>query len=471
MFNLKYAILVCILAGSAIYFVPAHAASFTDDINSSYILDSLLDALNYVTLRSSVFIMSSSPIIISLVIDDPDDLDEIYSIGDTITIIFDSDTNEPGGTEVQIKAAVDDLFTFTESLGTDYGGQWLTPDTFVITINDITNAEPPQIGVTTVTPAHITLILSADETYEPSTVTSPVLSGDYGLSVPEPVTLSLWTQTGSDLYYNTGKVGIGTISPNEALDVTGNILVRDPKNNGAVIISPYDSGYGIKPELYIQSAETGTGSNAPFHISRNAYFTTSDDNYHRTSTDHTASRILFDHTGDIKFSNAPSGTGSITWTDVLSIDASTDNVGIGVSSPTTPLSIIGNGGVYPVGITQNQVGGIATMEITTADASYYQATRLLLRGLNDAADIEFYTGARGSETKTMHIEGSNGNVGIGTDTPNSALQVIGGYIQLDVSSGLPPAEDCDSIDEIGRMKVDDSTTDLYICTSSGWVVK
>jgi len=36
---------------------------------------------------------------------------------------------------------------------------------------------------------------------------------------------SLWTQTGNDIYYNTGNVGIGTITPKTKLDVAGAIKV------------------------------------------------------------------------------------------------------------------------------------------------------------------------------------------------------------------------------------------------------
>jgi len=82
----------------------------------------------------------------------------------------------PGGTDLQTRTAVDDLFTFTESLGQQYRGQWTTSDTFTITIRNANNAGPPVIGVTTVTPSGITPIQSSDETSSPSSVISPVLS-------------------------------------------------------------------------------------------------------------------------------------------------------------------------------------------------------------------------------------------------------------------------------------------------------
>jgi len=64
-----------------------------------------------------------------------------------------------------------------------------------------------------------------------------------------------------------------------------------------------------------------------------------------------------------------------------------------------------------------------------------------------------------------------GNLGIGTTGPNSKLEVSGGYIELDTTTGAPPVGDCDAVDEIGRMKMDDSNTNLYVCSSTGWVTK
>lgn len=127
-------------------------------------------------------LITDPPQIISLVADDPDDLDDIYSQGDTITITFDYNTNMPGGAGYQTKSDVNNLFTFTESIGSTYRGQWITADTFVITINSVTNAAV-EIGTTTVTPDGTTPILSADGISDMSFATSPILSGDFGLPV------------------------------------------------------------------------------------------------------------------------------------------------------------------------------------------------------------------------------------------------------------------------------------------------
>jgi len=126
---------------------------------------------------------SNPPVIISLTANDPDDLDEIYSVGDTITIQFDSDTNTPGGIGIQQKSEVNDLFTFSENPAQAYNGYWITPDTFVITVNSINNAEIT-IGTTRVTPAKITPILPADNTPDASYLISPILNGDWGILLP-----------------------------------------------------------------------------------------------------------------------------------------------------------------------------------------------------------------------------------------------------------------------------------------------
>lgn len=64
---------------------------------------------------------------------------------------------------------------------------------------------------------------------------------------------------------------------------------------------------------------------------------------------------------------------------------------------------------------------------------------------------------------------SGGNIGVGTKTPNSKFQVVDGYVQLDTTTGAPPAEDCLYTADYGRMKVDPTGTGtLWICSEAGW---
>lgn len=63
-----------------------------------------------------------------------------------------------------------------------------------------------------------------------------------------------------------------------------------------------------------------------------------------------------------------------------------------------------------VGVTQGLLGGVNTMELTSADSKGFQSTRMLLRGATDYADTEFYSGPRGGEILRMLIKGTNGSI-------------------------------------------------------------
>ena len=111
------------------------------------------------------------------------------------------------------------------------------------------------------------------------------------------------------------------------------------------------------------------------------------------------------------------------------------------------------------------------------DGDYYsrQSASIIFRATEDFApgatggEIRIRTTENGTDTPTDRMRIThNGYVGIGTTAPKSALQVEG-YVQLDLTGGsLPPDEDCNEIEEYGRMVVDEINEDMYICVVSGW---
>ena len=135
----------------------------------------------------------------------------------------------------------------------------------------------------------------------------------------------------------------------------------------------------------------------------------------------------------------------ILWKDnSTGIHYNLGDIGIGTSTPSArldvqgdvhissgashPLVMRGNDGTTDISITQNHLGGPSTMELRTTDMSGNQTTRVLFRGGTDLADIEFYTGAINAEIQTMHIDGSDQRVGLGTNDPLYKLDVRGDQI-------------------------------------------
>ena len=160
-----------------------------------------------------------------------------------------------------------------------------------------------------------------------------------------------WNQNGSYPFPNNlgWQVGIGTNAPSSIakMEVVGNILLNNNSNNAAVIINPSQNGVGVDPMFRMQTAETGSGNNAPMIISRNAYFQTSDNKYRRDNTSRESQRILFDNNGDIIFSSADADADPISWSDNLIIKLNGD-VGIGITDPNG-YKLYVNGDAYSTG--------------------------------------------------------------------------------------------------------------------------
>lgn len=126
-------------------------------------------------------VLSQNPTVASFVADDPDDNDNIFGITDLITINFDLATDSP---PVATKAQIDAIFSFSESLGTDYSGAWISPVQLEITILNPFNHADPQIGVTTVT--ILGGLNDVSGTFPAIAGPHGPLSGDFGIGSSDP---------------------------------------------------------------------------------------------------------------------------------------------------------------------------------------------------------------------------------------------------------------------------------------------
>ncbi len=246
----------------------------------------------------------------------------------------------------------------------------------------------------------------ADDRWLEIIVRTPVGVGDYTTLPRQRITATPYASQVRGLHVTESDyLGVGTTFPIAKLHVFGGDIVADRG----------DVSSGLTRNLNLVGARNASGSDFA-SINFSNYDSGDQQEY---SAAQIASRSNGSDGAELRFSTSESGLLNQRMTI-----ASDGNVGIGVANPTTPIAIQGNGATASVGITQNLVGGTGTMEFTTEDGSGQQATRLLLRGGSDQPDIEFYSGARSSETMQMKIDGASGFVGIGRTSPSYALDVI-----------------------------------------------
>ena len=212
-----------------------------------------------------------------------------------------------------------------------------------------------------------------------------------------------WTTTGSDIYYNTGNVGIGTSTPLAPLQISktgalfkGQLVLSDPVYNGDTVNSIVAvTGYG-------KDLASGNNTGRMWYMGS------------ASGADK-----------DIYISNELSGNLFLATnaTVAMTIDSS-GNVGIGTTSPLRKFEVGGSG-----------TGSFSVEQWATSDAyaSVY---------LNGSSNVNEYNFLSGTTDNTLFINrptgfninfrennsdsvtfASGGNVGIGTSTPFAKLAV------------------------------------------------
>ena len=278
------------------------------------------------------------------------------------------------------------------------------------------------------------------------------------------VSESQWLDSASDIYFNAGKVGVGTSTPNVLLDVYGGALhVGMSINAPTVKISPSASVDVIGTDAAPGSIKvTSWSSNAsPGQVMGSYKFGVGISDHARiegfAAEDHSVAK----GTG-MRFFTTSNGTA--TQVERLRIDHN-GNIGIGTTNPDTKLHVSGAGQVASF-VSTAALGplsgaGLTSYTFDTPTASGQRLGYLLFgskgggnglyhpAGINGYSEsswttevshptfLNFETTPTGSIVRTERMRiSSNGNVGIGTMSPGAKLEVAG---QVKITGGAPGA--------------------------------
>lgn len=133
-------------------------------------------------------------------------------VNDTIRCNFTFRTNRMGHAFNASKAAIDRLFTFSSSLGSDYYGTWLDEYTLLITLLDMTGSDvtggATRVGLLSMTTNTASGLAAWDGTTMPSQ-RETVLSGTWGATQGPQFTLCHASDAGNnDGFGNVSKGGV-----------------------------------------------------------------------------------------------------------------------------------------------------------------------------------------------------------------------------------------------------------------------
>ncbi|MEZ4722256.1 MAG: tail fiber domain-containing protein [Flavobacteriales bacterium] len=216
-----------------------------------------------------------------------------------------------------------------------------------------------------------------------------------------------WVVSGTDVYNITGNIGIGTGTPNQLLDIRS----ADTVNSAVAILGTSNQGH-------LLNLNSGNGSTDPY--------------------------ISWDQGDDFRFA-----TNESSFTELMRITKAGD-VGIGTSAPSEKFEVTGGLAKFdtiivastnpkaPLHINNPDWGwngdlGDDGYFLINASSSSFGATRNRIGSWQGRNNIQMYASATGGNLRAynyqsstnlpLFLNGSGGNVGIGTTSPASLLHV------------------------------------------------
>jgi hypothetical protein len=246
----------------------------------------------------------------------------------------------------------------------------LTVDTNTLYVDSNNN----RVGIATTTPSYTLEVDGNTNIVGDLTVNGSPLSSGY------------WTQTGSDIYYNSGNVGIGTTSPDTELDVDGDIAFSG------------DYGGASAAFAYINGKNTNSGVSA---------------------TD--------DVVGKIELWRGSSNYNSSGWR-FKAIDTTTDSTTFHDAFYTVPNNS-GSNFYIPNGDLTVSGGDITGANSVALDLGESNSNRVVITGAGDNIFLDTNDAAIGSNGATFNIIAYNG----GSDsTVNFKTWEASGKTSIDV---------------------------------------
>ncbi len=273
--------------------------------------------------------------------------------------------------------------------------------------------------------------------------------------------LTLGTESGTALTIPNAStnVGIGTVSPGEKLEVSGNIKISSSSNylqasniqnliSGGTFRIKNFSGSSLAEfqndgDVYIPG-NVGIGTNSPespLHISNST-----DELLKLTSTGANSEIRFSPNTSafDVRIGATASSANSEFYVETagtkrLYVDNS-GNVGIGTTSPSQKLQVAGHTRISGVGngLYFDTTGSTESNVIATInDYETLIATNRGSAGFGviGNSDIRFGFGTSYNTAQTkLYINGSSGNVGIGTTSPSQKLDIQDGQLTFTQSA-------------------------------------